>query len=83
MTMKKIFILLLLCIFLTGCAATPSYFEYEGRFIVVEHMGFYKIIADSQTRVCYLAYGDYAHSGLTVMVDMDGNPILYDGVLPR
>ena len=77
--MKKIFILLLLCIFLTGCAAAPSYPEYEGRLVIVHRSVSYRIMVDTQTRVCYFQHGH----GLSVMLDTDGSPILYDGVLPR
>lgn len=80
MTMKKIFILLLLCIFLTGCAAAPSYSEYEGRLITVHTDASYRIIVDTQTRVCYYVY---YRDGLAPMLNTDGSPVLYEGVLPR
>ena len=79
MTMKKIFILLLLCIFLTGCAAAPSHPEYEGRLITIYRDMYYNIMVDTQTRVCYF---QYSH-GLSVMLNTDGSPVLYDGVLSR
>ena len=74
--MKKIFILLLLCVFLTGCVSYP---EYEGRLVIVHRSVSYRIMVDTQTRVCYFQHGH----GLSVMLDADGSPILYDGVLPR
>lgn len=77
--MKKIFILLLLCVFLTGCTAVSSYLDYEGRLVTIHTNAFYNIMVDTQTRVCYFKYA----SGLSVMLDADGSPILYEGVLPR
>lgn len=79
MTMKKIFILLLLCIFLTGCAAAPSHPEYEGRLAIIYRDVYYDIMVDTQTRVCYFKQGH----GLSVMLNTDGSPILYEGILPR
>lgn len=77
--MKKIFILLLLCVFLTGCAAAPSYPEYEGRLVIVHRDMYYNIMVDTQTRVCYFHY----NHGLSVMLNADGSPVLYEEVLPR
>lgn len=84
MIIKKIFILLLLCIFLTGCVAAPFLPEYkgpehEGRLVIIHRSVGYCIMVDTQTRVCYFQYDN----GLSVMLDTDGSPILYDGVLPR
>ena len=39
------------------------------------------VIVDRETKVMYLNYGDYS-GGLTVMVDADGKPLLYEGELP-
>lgn len=63
----------------SGLETTNDFYDYEGRFITVEHQSGYSILIDVLTRVSYLKHG----SGITVLLDMEGKPLLYDGVLPR
>ena len=73
---------LIIMILASSLDTTPE--EYTNRFIVVEKLtDSYSILADTQTQVCYIAYHDGYHSGMSVMVNTDGTPILYEGVLPR
>ena len=37
------------------------------------------IIVDKQTRVCYLFQRDAYKGGLVVMIDANGDPLLYEG----
>ncbi|WP_461226237.1 DUF6440 family protein [Lacticaseibacillus suihuaensis] len=58
----------------------------EKRFVVVEkpamvgaHMT--DVLVDCQTRVQYLSVSIGSGGGLTVLVDAEGKPLLYDGDL--
>ena len=83
--MKKIIALALvftLVLALTACAASPSenepeYNPFKGR--LTEYAAGYgtKVFVDNVTGVCYL-YRAAGYGGvLTVMLDADGNPLIY------
>ena len=55
--------------------------EYEGRFMRVELGWDYQVYVDTQTRVLY--WSKATDGGITALLDSDGSPILYEGVLPR
>lgn len=85
--MKKIitYILLLLIVpfslVFTGCDNNVKKIE-ESRFITVEeYNNKYYILVDKETKVCYLKYMYVNQYGLTVLVDENGKPILYEGEL--
>lgn len=48
-------------------------------YTVTENTGKTTIIVDSETGVCYLWRKYMNAGGLTVMVDADGNPIIWEG----
>lgn len=57
--------------------------DAEGRFVTVGYSeGDCKVIVDSETRVMYLFVKNGYGGGLAVMVDADGNPLIYEGELP-
>lgn len=87
--MKKIILMccLLLSFSLVGCGE-PSSDESTTRLIddrdSDRFLSIYigcedYIFVDIETRVQYLFVKDYSGGGLTVMVDADGKPILYEG----
>lgn len=84
--MKRIaiamFIMLLL---LVGCAKVEK-IEREperinqSRFMEVEHTSAWRIVADRETGVMYaVSIGYYNIGNFTLLVDADGNPLIYKG----
>ena len=59
--------------------------ENADRFYEVENNGKIIILCDKHTRVMYAAtifpYGDIFLTSMTVLVDTDGQPLLYKGEL--
>ena len=88
--MKKIICVVLasvLCaVLFCACSDNDNYIRTvsaEDRFVTVGYeSGECEVIVDAETRVMYLFVKDRYGGGLTVMVDADGNPLLYEGDLP-
>lgn len=79
--MKKLAIMLVLAISLSGCSSRGSKNEDDtgGRFIKVHGDFKNTILVDSETGVMYFwHYGVYS-GGLTVMVDKNGQPLIWEG----
>lgn len=77
---KKIAIILAILLILSLCIVFCSCNDerVSGRFFIVERgYGTYnwQILCDKSTRVLYLQYS----SGITVMLDENGKPLLYEG----
>lgn len=79
--MKKVFIALLLGITcLMGCSyvadsETPERFEY----VEDGYYGWFDVVRDTQTGVMYaVSSGIYNHGNVTVLIDADGSPLLYE-----
>ena len=52
----------------------------KSRFMEVERTNAWKIIADRETGVMYaVSYGGYNIGTFTLLVDADGNPLIYKG----
>ena len=52
----------------------------EDRFVKIQDWGDNFVIYDKETKVQYYAFGDYNYGGgITVLVDQDGKPLLYEG----
>lgn len=49
------------------------------RFILVHDEGDLKIYCDKKTKVMYLVKSIYKGVGITLLVDADGKPLLYEG----
>lgn len=49
------------------------------RFILVHNEGDLKIYCDKKTKVMYLVKSIYKGGGITLLVDADGKPLLYEG----
>lgn len=79
--MKKLAVMLALAITLAGCSSRGSKNEDDtgGRFIKVHGDLKNTILVDSETGVMYFwHYGVYS-GGLTVMVDKNGQPLIWEG----
>lgn len=79
--MKKLAIMLVLAISLSGCSGTNSNTEYEnnGRFRKVYSDFTNSIYVDSETNVMYFWHHGGYSGGLTVMVDENGKPLIWEG----
>ena len=78
--MRKIIITSLLCIIcLAGCAKETAS-DKQRRFFTVEEYQTFIIVRDGYTDVLYtVSTGTYNSGDLTLLVDADGKPLLYDG----
>lgn len=83
--MKKLELILVMVLVLiipfglVGCKKNVKKIE-ESRFITVEeYNNKYYILVDKETKVCYLKHMYANQYGLTVLVDENGKPILYEG----
>lgn len=80
--MKKVIgIILIIAIslfVLTGCTS-ESVAETEERFIKVYKESNSNIYYDKETLVQYILFCNGYGAGLTVLVDADGKPLLYEG----
>ena len=88
--MKKI-LALFLCIMPLFCLGACSGYMKETEvangvtFIkVTEQADDFEIFVHKETRVMYIVYShSQSKSGMTVMLDKNGNPLLWNGVLPN
>lgn len=89
---KKLSIIsaIILAVILTLSACTSARSDDTQRFIILQKENSYKIVADSNsykivadsvTGICYLIYEfryyKGAGTGITVLLDRDGKPLLY------
>ena len=83
--MKKILMALIVAVMLlSGCAKVENKTEQEpvdvSRFERVEYNGVWEIVADRETGVMYaVSRGYYNQGNFTVLVDADGNPMIWEG----
>jgi hypothetical protein len=79
--MKKLAIMLALAISLSGCSGGNSNAEYEnnGRFRKVYAEYPNTIYVDSETNAMYFWHTGGYSGGLTVMVDENGQPLIWKG----
>ena len=88
--MKKFLTVILLavvcCVIFSGCGKTRKVetSEVEERFLILNDTnngmnGYRQIVVDRETGVMYLFVGNGSKGGLAVMVDADGNPLIYGG----
>lgn len=49
------------------------------RFVLVHNEGDLKIYCDKKTKVMYLVKSIYKGGGITLLVDAEGKPLLYEG----
>ena len=88
--MKKILAIILsimiYCFTFVGCGRNNKVIkttELDSRFKIIKDtndgFGYCDIIVDTETGVMYLFRGAGYRGGLTVMVDADGKPLIYEG----
>lgn len=83
--MKKIAIAMIIMLLLAvGCAkvenAEPKEEKVISRFVQVEMASTWRIVADKETGVMYaVSCGVYNNGTFTLLVDADGNPLIYKG----
>ena len=84
--MKKMAIAMIIMLLLAvGCAkvenAEPKEEKVISRFVQVEMASTWRIVADKETGVMYaVSCGVYNNGTFTLLVDADGNPLIYKGV---
>lgn len=84
--MKKMAIAIIIMLLLAvGCAkvenAEPKEEKVISRFVQVEMASTWRIVADKETGVMYaVSCGVYNNGTFTLLVDADGNPLIYKGV---
>lgn len=88
--MKKFLTVILLvvvcCVIFSGCGKTKKVeaSEVDERFLILNDTnnsmnGYRQIIVDRETGVMYLFVVCGGKGGLTIMVNADGNPLIYSG----
>ena len=83
--MKKMIAILLLSIMLAGCGEVSPVEKAEesveiSRFIEIERAIGWKIVADKETGVMYaVSNGGYNTGNFTLLVDENGNPLIWEG----
>ena len=80
--MKKLAVVLALALTLAGCSGGNSNVDEENnrRFVEVYRDYFSNVIyVDSKTNVMYYWHKDGYSGGLTVMIDENGQPLLWKG----
>lgn len=80
--MAILLVLVMAVTMLVGCASTPIVedVQTDDRFVVVVEQGSNVVYADTETGVMYYFHKRGYGGGLSVMVDADGNPLIWDGV---
>lgn len=81
--MKKMIIILLMAIMITGCGVTKVDRKSEkvttSRFIELEVTSEWKVVADKETGVMYaVSEGGYNRGTFTLLVDENGKPLIWD-----
>lgn len=81
--MKRMIIILLMAIMLTGCGVTKVDRKSEkvttSRFIELEVTTEWKVVADKETGVMYaVSEGGYNRGTFTLLVDENGKPLIWD-----
>lgn len=80
--MKKMIIILLMAIMLTGCGATVDREAQSetSRFTLIELTGKWEVVADKETGVMYaVSNGGYNLGTFTLLVDENGKPLVWEG----
>lgn len=79
--MAILLVLVMAVAMLAGCASTPIVedVQTDARFVVVVMQGSNVVYADTETGVMYYFHKGGYGGGMSVMVDADGNPLIWDG----
>lgn len=78
--MAILLVLVMVVAMMVGCVSTPIVEDVEtgDRFVVVVSQGTNAVYADTETGVMYYFHISGYGGGMTVMVDADGNPLIWD-----
>ena len=81
MKKKRILILLLFAITLSGCREykTAENVSYNARFVIISKEFYGSVVYDEKTGVEYWRSGGNTNGCLTLLVDKDGKPLIYAG----
>lgn len=84
--MKRLFayicMVIVICGMFVGCGAAETVETAEERFITVDSpdVGTYKYyLVDTETGVMYLVANNRYYTGITVLVDENGKPLIWEG----
>lgn len=80
---RMVIVMIIMSLLVIGCTkvekANPEPVN-QSRFMEVEHTGAWRIVADRETGVMYaVSLGAYNIGTFTLLVDADGNPLIYKG----
>lgn len=80
---KGLFLIIILMMTLMACAPNNIDIEIQtsesSRFVIIESTSIYNIAYDQYTKVMYaISRGGYNCGNFTLLVDSDGNPLLYE-----
>ena len=79
---KRILIVLLFTFILSGCRQSKEIEDvsYNARFVVISREKYGEVVFDEKTGVEYWrSYDDHNNGSLTLLVDKNGNPLIYRG----
>lgn len=80
----KMLLLSVAILLLSGCGEkTGDEVTYADKFVEVEHRGNSAIYVDAETKVMYWEKAFATGVGLTVVLNEDGTPKLWEGELPN
>lgn len=82
--MKRMIIIMLMAIMMTGCATAKIEGRSEevttSRFIELEDTYIFRVVADKETGVMYaVSTGGYSRGVFTLLVDENGKPLIWEG----
>ena len=82
--MKRLICRLMLSLLLVGCGTSSESdagANGKSRFVCVENNVNWRVMADRETGVMYvMSCGAYNVGTFTLMLDADGNPLIWEGV---
>lgn len=79
--MKRKIAIALMALMLTGCTKSERVEEAKdvSRFVTVEQTMQWRIVYDKETGVMYAVGVGYNSGTFTLLVDAEGNPLIYEG----
>lgn len=79
--MKKLIAMLILAVMLISCSSsTEANAHNADRFELIQSTSYCDVVVDTETGVEYAVSTDkYNWGNMTVLVDADGNPLIYKG----
>ena len=83
--MKKIMVIILCSALLVGCKKMEQAEENNknntSMFVTIENNSLFRVVYNKHTKVMYaVSIGGYNGGNVTLLVNADGTPMLYEGV---